>query len=265
MWSEPQSGGVEWVIDASVRALVTTRDGGVSAQPRDSLNLSFAVGDDPTAVKTNRSRVAQWFGKSANDMVWAEQVHEGRVAVVTLDDVGAGTESGPAEISAADGLVTADRGLILGLVFADCVPIFLASPANGWVGVVHAGWRGTAAKIAVNAVAELCQRGVPATHIWAGIGPSIGPCCYEVDGPVVDRLCQALGTEDTEGWAAAGRPGHYQLDLWQVNRRLLREAGVPDSHIETSGLCTACHPQWFFSHRRDHGRTGRIGSFICRR
>ncbi|MCL5065424.1 MAG: peptidoglycan editing factor PgeF [Firmicutes bacterium] len=261
MWIDPgPEVYAEWRIDPEIRALVSTRQEGVSQGPFQSLNLSFNVGDESQAVLSNRSRVAQWFECAPADMIWAEQVHGGRVKRVTRTDASTGEA-----ISGVDGLLTDEHHLILSLVFADCVPIFLASPEHGWVGVVHAGWRGTAAKIVESAVLEWVSLGISPRSIWAGIGPSIGPCCYEVDEPVIAPLRQALGSGDGPGWTANPRAGHYQLDLWQVNRQLLVQAGVWDQHIETSGLCTSCQPQWFFSHRRDQGRTGRIGSFICRR
>lgn len=259
MWIAPGSSSyAEWSVDQEVRALVSARQGGVSAPPFDSLNLSFSVNDDQAAVALNRAQVARWFGRSTNAMVFAEQVHENAVHVATLTDAGS-------TVARTDGLISDQRGVVLSLLFADCVPIFLAAPKHGWVGILHAGWRGTAANIAQEAVSRLGEHGVPCQDLWAGIGPSIGSCCYEVDDPVISQLEQVEGAGVPASWSTPGRPGHFQLDLWELNRRLLRAAGLPGNHIEISGLCTACHPQWFFSHRRDHGRTGRIGSFICRR
>ncbi len=262
MWIEPGTAGyAQWRIAPTVKAGVSTRQGGVSAPPFESLNVSFNVGDDREAVLINRGRVARGFNQLPETMVWAEQVHGADVAVVCSEPVASGQSR---SVPAVDGLLTQDPNLLLSLAFADCVPIFLASPEHGWIGVVHAGWRGTAGNVAVRAVLELSKQGVPVHDLWAGIGPSIGPCCYEVDDPVIERLASAMGSSDGPGWIPNGRPDHYQLDLWEVNRQLLLRAGVLREHIETAAVCTACHPEWFFSHRGEQGRTGRFGAFICR-
>jgi hypothetical protein len=267
MWIASEDRGYfEWSVDESIQALVTSRRGGVSQPPWQSLNLSFNVADVEEAVMENRRRVAALFESSPASMVWAEQVHGSDVAVVDESDRGLGALSPDTAISGCDGLLTRSSGVLLSLVFADCVPIFLSEPRSGWVGVVHAGWRGTAARIAARAVSQLEREGVPANRIWAAIGPSIGSCCYEVDQPVIDRIESSLASVDGGPvWVAGKDNQHYQLDLWEANRRMLQAAGLDGQRIEILGLCTACHSEDFFSHRRDLRQSGRIGAFIWRR
>jgi YfiH family protein len=238
--------GVRW-LEADLggaRAAFSTRIGGVSQPPFDGLNLGILTDDDPDAVAENRRRLAAALGLDPEQVVFALQVHGTRL----LDhSEGSNGSRGSFVVSEPtkeprDGLPEADGHVVraLGaapLVFtADCLPVALHGP--GGLAMVHAGWRGLAGGI-VGAAAEA----VEATA--AAIGPGIGPCCYEVGGEVLDAFT-GLGDGIAEG---------RMLDLPQVARRRLAEAGV--ARIEAAGLCTSCEPELFFSHRRDHGRTGR--------
>lgn len=240
-WREKD--GVRW-LEADLggaRAAFSTRLGGVSEPPFDSLNLGILTDDAPEAVAENRRRLATALGHEPERVAFALQVH------------GTGLIEHPSELRGsfrthtvhkeprngvpeADGHVVREPGLAPLVFVADCLPVALYGP--GGLAMVHAGWRGLAGGI-VGAAAEE----VEATT--AAIGPGIGPCCYEVGEEVLDAFA-GLG----EG-IAAGR----MLDLPEVARRLLAEAGV--GRVESAGLCTSCEAELFFSHRRDHGRTGR--------
>ncbi len=267
MWTKATDAGyVSWSVDDSVRALVTTREVGGAAGVPLSMNLSFVAGQESAdQVIQSRRQVAAWFSQPLEAMVYAEQVHGGEIAIVSQADGGRGAAAAANAVPAADGLLTRDRGLVLSLLFADCVPVFLAAPDQDWIGVVHAGWRGTARGIAMRAVALLAAQGIAPAALWAGIGPSIGGCCYEVDETVVHAVGATVGKPGAGEAVPSAAPGRFQLDLGEVNRRLLREAGLADERIESAGLCTACHSQWFFSYRRDGVRSGRLGGFICRK
>lgn len=223
------------------------RGGGVSPPPFATMNLSRHVRDLPPAVAENRRRAAKR-GAPTADAVWGRLVHGATVAWVGPD-----AASGPAPV--ADGLLTMHPGLTIAMTFADCVPIWLASRAGPVGGLLHAGWRGTVRGMARAGVDALAAGGVAPDSLEAVIGPSIGPCCYEV-GPEVVEAVAALDLGP--GLVDARR----HLDLWEVNRRLLHGAGVAEDRIVVTGLCTACHPEWFFSHRREGGRTGRNGGFF---
>jgi len=239
-------------VDLHVVHAFTTRVGGTSHSPFDSLNLSRGVGDTPAAVAANRARVLAALGHRPGDHVDAAQVHGAEVAQ-------AGAAHHGSTIAGADGLVARDPNVVLAVHCADCVPLLLADARRGAVAAVHTGWRGTAAGAAQAAVKALRDNyGSDPRDLIAAIGPAIGPCCYEVDAPVADAFA---------GWPWAaevlrpGRPDHWWLDLAAANRRTLRGLGVPAEQIWESGLCTACEPGLLFSYRRD-GVTGRMGAMI---
>ncbi len=159
--------------------------------------------------------------------------------------------------------VTSDRAVALAVQVADCVPLLLGDPRTGRVAAAHAGWRGTAANAAGVAAAEFEQNRDASPTLVAALGPSIGPCCYRV-GPELRLSFEALGwpTSLLDRWFSA-RAGGLYLDLWQANTDQLLTAGVAARDIHVSTLCTACHPDWFCSYRRDGPGTGRMVGFIC--
>jgi len=225
----------------------TTRDGGGSASPFDRLNLGDLVGDDPAAVDGNWRRL-----EAATGLGFARvrQVH-GAEVVEAEAPCPPGRE--------ADAVVSRRPGLAACVAVADCVPVLLADPAAGLVAAVHAGWRGTLARAAAAGVQALLRAGAAAPGaLLAAIGPSIGPCCYQVSDELADRFEAAFG-----GGVIHRGPGGPRLDLWTANARTLAEAGV--GQVERLDRCTACEPDRFFSHRRDGGRTGRMVAFIAPR
>ena len=231
----------------------TTRQGGRSTGPFASLNLGRGVDDDPVAVRANRQAVAQALALDPRRHVEADQVHGAVVAVVGAADAGR-------SVAEADGLVAVEPGTVLAVHAADCVPILLADPRTGAVAAVHAGWRGTAAGIASEAVTVMVDRfGTRPEDVLAAIGPSIGPCHYEVDEPVLERL------RHWPWWKAVTTPnarGRWQLDLRAANRRQLVDAGVLPERTEVLDLCTYHHPDLFYSHRRERV-TGRMAAIIA--
>ncbi|MCY0880152.1 MAG: peptidoglycan editing factor PgeF [Firmicutes bacterium] len=245
-------------VHPSVSAWFSTRRGGVSAPPFDTLNLSYGVGDAASAVNENRRRILDTAGRDLADLVMPHQVHGNRVEWVTDAARGRGAR-GAQPIEATDGLLTDSPHVVLGLGFADCVPIFLTDREARFVGLLHAGWRGTAAKIAERAVTLIKARGISPADLLAGIGPSIGPCCYEVDQPVHDAIVQAIGDQPL----APKDARHWWLDLQGANRLILERAGVWPEHILEAGLCTGCRRDLFFSYRMEGRRTGRMGGYIC--
>ncbi len=227
----------------------TTRPGGVSPAPWDGLNLGSAVGDAPERVEANWRRLEAETGLG---FARVRQVHGARV--VRADAPGAPAEE-------ADAVVSLRPGVAACVSVADCVPVLLADPATGAVAAVHAGWRGTLARAAAEGVRALSREaGAPPERLLAAVGPSIGPCCYQVSPELVERFRAELGP----GLAGAtGADGAPRLDLWAANRRVLEDAGVLPERIEVLGRCTACERDLFFSHRRDAGRTGRQVAFIA--
>jgi YfiH family protein len=172
------------------------------------------------------------------------------------------TES-PSPAGNADGLVTQTPGIAIAVATADCVPILLTDPRGEQVAAVHAGWRGTLADIAGRAVRMLTAGACSPASLQAAIGPSIGPCCFEVEADFEDRFTNALGSDVRSCWQD-GRPGHGRLDLRALNRLLLMRAGLPDHAIFDIGPCTFCGDGGFASWRRDGARAGRQLSWIGR-
>jgi hypothetical protein len=229
-----------------VRHGFTLRAGGVSEGKRASLDLGPA-GDVAPDVRENRARLARAAGFPSDRLVLAEQVHGTTVV-----------RGRPGEVPEADALWTDADGTWLGIRTADCVPLLLASEDGTRVAAVHSGWRGTAGRIAEEAVLTLAREGVAPASLRAAIGPSIGVCCYEVSEDLALGFASAFGAE-----VVRGNGPRQHLDLRLAVRRSLIRAGLPDAHIEDVPGCNACEPARFFSHRRDQGGTGRHLAFIA--
>jgi YfiH family protein len=240
-----------------VDAFVSTRTGGVSAAPYASLNLGLGVGDEPAAVIENRRRLFSACDLSPESSVWCEQVHGDRVAAVAAADAGRGSVEGDSRVPQADGLVTDVAGLSLCVTLADCAPVVLYDPGRPALGLAHAGWRGTVARIASRAVEAMRSGfGSDPADLLAAIGPAIGPRDYEVGGEVVDRARDAFG-ERAEHLIEPLAGGRARFDLWAANALDLEAAGVEPGRIEVAGISTARAVDRFYSHRAE-GRTGRF-------
>jgi YfiH family protein len=222
---------------------VSTRAGGVSDGPYASLNLSLTVGDERERVLENRRRLASAIASAPLDLYGARQVHGASVAVV---DTAVRPEVLARE--SYDILLSGAPGRLLFLKFADCTPVLLWDPEHAWVGLAHAGWRGTAVNAAATAVRALVgAAGSRPPVLWAAIGPAIGGCCYEV-GP---EVAEAVGAAVPQPAAVLrpGRQGKSFLDLAAANRQQLLAAGVAPERVLLAGRCTACEVTTFFSHR----------------
>ncbi len=237
--------------EPGVRHGFFTRAGGVSRPPYASLNLGASVGDDPEAVAENRRRCFAALGLDEAWVVTPHQVHSTVVARV-------GRADGGRVVDATDGLVTAEPGTALFLRFADCVPIVLYDREHRAVGLVHAGWRGTLEGIAGAGVRAMqAHFGSQPGRLWAGIGPAIGACCYQVGADLAEAFARRFGPR------VVSQPpgGGAHLDLVAANAIALQEEGL--GHVELAGLCTACRVDEFFSHRREAGHTGRLGAVVA--
>jgi len=249
---------------ATVRHGVSTRGGGVSGGVFSSLNLSGKVGDDPAAAAENRDRLSRTVAELSQDhLVVLTQVHGTRVVRAGAADRGRGIRPSAPPPEEADGLITDEPGVPLLVLAADCVPMLFHDPAHHAVGALHAGWRGTVAGGAGAMVRALHETyGADPADLRVGIGPAIGPCCYEVDAPVLDALAAAFPHLAPQVTTPV-RPGHAMLDLQETNRRQLLALGVPAANIEVLRLCTACHDDLLFSDRKAQRRTGRFGALIA--
>jgi YfiH family protein len=239
----PDLGLIEWDVRGPYRVAFSTRQGGVSEGAFASLNLGIRTEDDPARVVENRTRLCAAVGADPDGATMAWQRHGATVTraqprgIVTPGTV----------YDHCDGLWSDAQGRAMLLLTADCLPIAVARvhtqrrrPA---VGILHAGWRGLLAGVVGAGV-----RALGGGKLAAAIGPSIGPCCYEVGEEVAVPFREAFGSD-------VMRDG--RLDLWTAAERALRAAGC--EHVERLGVCTSCERERFFSHRRDRGHTGRQG------
>jgi YfiH family protein len=246
----------------NVSCCAITRKGGLSGGAFESLNLGLRSGDDPVAVRDNRAQLSLITNAFPDLLTFGRQVHDKNVAVVNGADIGRGATDIETAIPDTDAMVTDIPDVPLVVLLADCCSISLFDPVNNAVGMVHAGWRGTVAGIAAVAVRKMVgEYGSDPADIVAGIGPSIGACCYDVGEEVVDQF-----NDEFPDLVAAvvqrseGQKPHF--DLQQANRLILMTAGIQEGHIEGAGMCTSCRTDVFFSHRAENGNTGRFGTLI---
>lgn len=226
---------------------VSLRTGGVSHAPYASLNLAEHVGDDANAVATNRKILFQQSG--LKDLRYCRQVHGN--SVIDVDDAAGVSQENLPEV---DALISARHGVALGIFTADCVPIFILDVETPAIGIAHAGWRGTFARIAVNTLAQMKDSfGTVTTNCRIHLGPSIQKCCYTVGTELLTQFAERFGSTVHDG---------ANLSLQTTNVNQLVEAGLPSDSISISPLCTACRTDLFYSHRAENGRTGRMLSFI---
>lgn len=234
----------------------TTRLGGVSQPPFDSLNLGLHRGDDPKNVAENHGILANAVGYDPEKLVMSHQTHSDMVRVVTSADAKGIDHRAYPE---CDGLVTNEPGVALWIFTADCTPVLLHDPVTGAVGAVHAGWRGTAAAIAQKAVEKMGEAfGCDPKNIRAAIGPNIGPCCFETDADVPQAMRQGFGSA-AESWIRQVGQKYY-VNLKELNALALRRAGVES--IAISDACTVCQSHRFWSHRVTGGVRGSQGAVI---
>ncbi|MFP5224131.1 MAG: peptidoglycan editing factor PgeF [Actinomycetota bacterium] len=227
--------------DQNIVGAFTTRLGGVAGD----LDLSLRSTTDEAEVRSNRDRLCSQLGLPEDSWTLGEQVHGAGVHLVADEDRGAGRADHPSAIPGVDALWTETPGVSLVVLTADCVPILIKDPARARIAAVHAGWRGVVAGVIEETLAAFGATPTTTAHI----GPSIGPCCYQVGDDVLEPAMAAFGDRVRSG---------DRLDLWTAARLALMGAGVRS--IDLAALCTRCEPERFFSHRA--GATGRQAAII---
>lgn len=233
---------------------VFTRQGGVSPEPWSSLNLSISVGDDPARVEKNRIHAFNSLGRNPASLYDVWLVHG-------TDVVHADAARSPEQPDVkADILFTDNPAVTLFMRFADCVPLLFHDPKKQVIGISHAGWMGTAKGVAEISIRAMMERyGSRPKDIRVGIGPSIGADHYEVGEEVAAQFRAKYGGESEKILQTRG--GRIHLDLWTANALQLQKMGV--EQIQISGLCTACRLDDWYSHRAEHGKTGRFGALAA--
>ncbi len=235
---------------------ITTRQGGVSEGALASLNMGRRTLDAAENITENHRRVAEALGVSPGSFVFSDQVHGVEIREVNHDN-----QKEP--LAHTDGLMTDAASITLVTLYADCMPILIYDPVRSVIGMAHSGWRGTAQAIGPKLVQAMADRyGSKPENLLAALGPAIGPCCFEV-GEEVTEAFRAMAPLREESLWLSDSNGKPQVDLARINRILLTQAGVPEEAVKTASLCTSCHPELLYSHRRDHGNTGRLSAVMA--
>jgi YfiH family protein len=250
----------------NVTCFVTTRSGGFSRGDLEGLNLGMRCGDDPDTVIDNRAQLSLITGAFPDLLTFGCQVHGNNVSRVTGDQIGSGSLDAESAIADTDAMVTDLNDVPLVVLIADCAVVALFDPEKRAVGLAHAGWRGAVAGIAAATVQKMEDEfGSRPADIVAGIGPSIGPCCFEVGDEVAERFVEAF--PGSQKRVVESRSGKAHVNLWEANRQQLSAAGLRDGNIETADLCTSCRTDLFYSHRKEapkaeSGKSGRFAGVI---
>lgn len=239
---------------------ISTRFGGVSEGIYSTMNFSTKVGDSKENVLENYKRFCDAIEVDYKKCVCSNQTHTVNIRTVTEKDIGKGVVR-ERDYDDVDGLVTNIPEVTLVTHYADCVPLVFVDTKKKVIGLSHSGWRGTVNKIGALTVKKMCDEfGCDPKDIICGIAPSICRDCFEVDSPVSDIF---LGTKGLGEKVVRNRGnGKYDVDLWQANKEILLEAGIPAENITVTDICTMCNPDVFHSHRASKGQRGVIGVFL---
>ncbi|MCK5680225.1 peptidoglycan editing factor PgeF [bacterium] len=234
------------------------RSGGLSQGPFASANMSYSVGDEAATVTENRHDLLAGVGNdSFSTLVTCKQVHGNCCKVVTGSYL---ETSGQLDLAEADALLTAEPGILLGILTADCLPLIIIDKKERAVAVVHAGWRGLEKGVAVEVVAEFARLfSVPVADLLVYAGPAIGACCFEVGIEVIERFARLPELRGVKGWYREQNSG-FHLDLVAVQKSQLLAAGIAPDNFHAVAICTCCQ-DFCFSYRRDHAITGRQLAF----
>lgn len=236
----------------------TTRLNGVSQPPFDTLNLGLHVSDDRTTVIENREQVAKKLHFPLSTWVCAEQTHGTNISVIQEDDKGKGSTSYDTSMKDTDGLITNKQGILCTAFFADCVPLFFYDPKTAYIGIAHAGWKGTVNRIGEKMVNRLVTLGCKKEDILITIGPSVSKNNYEVNEVVMDHVDENLRNKVS---TSIGK-NRFLLDLKQLNVEILLQSGILHNNIDITSYCSYEAEDLLFSHRRDKGKTGRMLGYI---
>ncbi len=248
-------------VDNMFKIIFSTRRGGVSEFPYNSLNLGLHVGDRKIDVIKNRDLLFETAGINRKSVVVAEQIHGSRIAVVDKNNSGCGYFSHSSALSGFDGMITKEKNTPLFAFFADCVPIILFDDKNHIAGIAHAGWKGTIGKIAAEIVGQAVKEfSSKLEDINIIIGPSISIKNYEIDKKMADLFLQEFDNSDN---FIIKSDNSYYLDLKKVNRKILLNSGIKNENIFVENkYCTFEDEDLFYSYRRDGKSTGRMAAVI---
>ncbi len=238
----------------------TTKAGGVSLKPYEGLNLGTNTLDKKEYIEKNYSIISSELGINPRDIIISDQVHDDRILRINKYHQ-IGKDIFNTKLKGIDGLITNEKNVALITLYADCVPIFFLDTENEVVGLSHAGWRGTVKKIGKKTVEKMVKEfDSDPSKILVGIGPSIGPCCYEIDEKVIRKFEQEY--KYLNDFVVKKSNSKYILNLWAANKISLLEAGLKEENITISNVCTKCNNNLFYSYRGNNGITGRMAAII---
>ncbi len=240
-----------------VKHCFTTRHGGVSTGEAASLNLSFKRKDTSENVHKNFEIICSAIGVDHNRIVFSDQTHGKGIYAATAADVGKGLHR-ESDIFDADGLVTMESNVPLCTFYADCVPLFFLDPCKKIIACVHSGWKSTMLEIGKEAVKVMQSLGSNKKDILAAIGPSIGPCHFEVSEDVAQRFIDKFGNDIVDRTVG----DKTYIDLWKTNVNILLSSGISDENITLAKACTYCEKDRFYSWRGDNHKTGSLCGII---
>jgi YfiH family protein len=246
-----------------VNHLFSTRKGGVSSGIFESMNLGFNRGDSDENVLRNHELLCEAIGVKTENLVLSTQVHKDEILIVDESHRGTGLKEKPFT-RGIDGLITNKKGVALETFYADCVPLYFLDPVKKVIALAHAGWRGTVNKIGFKIVDQMVKAfDCDPKDILAAIGPSIGPCCFEVSEDVKLEFDKVFNHDIIEKIVKKKGNGKYFIDLWTANEFVLLESGIVEKNITKTDLCTMCHKEILFSHRGSHGERGSLVAIMA--
>lgn len=240
----------------------STRLGGVSSGCYASMNLGFTRGEPYETVAENYRRFGAAAGFDWTRAVLSHQTHTTQIRLVTAKDAGKGTVA-ERDYSDIDGLITAEPGIALVTFYADCVPLYFADTRLHVIGLSHSGWRGTVGRMGAKTLEAMKNAfGTKPEDVIAAIGPSICGDCFEVGPEVAEAFSRTFSPQQIKQLCRSGNGDRSYLDLWQANRIILQEAGVPAKNISVTNICTRCNPELLYSHRKMGVQRGNLAAVL---
>jgi len=240
--------------------MFSTRIGGFSKPPYESLNLGFHTSDENNLIRKNREKIYKSLNLSADNIIFAEQIHSNNIKLVDNSDKGSGVYNYSSSIKNIDGLISTDSSIILGGLFADCVPIYIMDKSQGYFALIHAGWKGTFNNILLETLNFFKYNLKSAVKdLLIVMGPSIAQNNYEVSFDLIKKFKDKF---DSDLKYYIKRNNNYWLDLKKLNKSIALDNGIKKENIYISKLCTFERENLFYSYRRDSGTTGRMAAFI---
>ncbi|OFX27633.1 MAG: hypothetical protein A2041_10270 [Bacteroidetes bacterium GWA2_31_9b] len=236
----------------SINHFTSTRLGGISTDHLSGLNLGYTVNDNPENVNYNLELLANATSIPQTDMIFPKQTNGIHIGIVkSVNDIFPDTDS----------LITNIPGICIGIRTADCVPVLLYDPVQKVIAAVHSGWKGTVEKISKSTIKRMTEEfGTDPKNLIAGIGPSISPDVYEIGTDVIELVKNSFGENHVLKYIETSNKALF--NLWEANKQVLIESGVPLNQIEIAEMCTYSQPELFYSARRDKGKTGRLATGI---